>query len=254
MLLFGAAGHFFFGQTSTEAAVDRSGTTVPGDGLAWSVDLSAEPSDEFWARVSERLRTEGATLDPAEVRLWLKDSEEVARRLREADAVHRALQTGWDEPVLPADEEPGPVVELEIAGLGGASTEPDEESVPGDPIGFGEEARGPDELDSAVVQRGAPLGYDPSTLPAGLRPFEAIFSLSETDQAGERLRNYIHRRHRRAEQVFRNLDVFLERAPIARSIDVLMATMEHQPGPMTRRWCRQRLSDLRAQSVGSTEE
>jgi hypothetical protein len=87
--------------------------------------------------------------------------------------------------------------------------------------------------------------WNPKRLPTNLRKFENIFAMSSKADAANRLRKYIHARHRRVHKVFDLLGAYLTIAPKARSIRVLEKMKATKPGPQTRKWLRTNLRDLR---------
>ncbi|MFT7621520.1 MAG: hypothetical protein ACI9WU_000684 [Myxococcota bacterium] len=215
---------------------------------------TVDREDTFWDQVRGRLGDRGRVLDPQQVRRWLDDPAEARRVVREARAVLAVL----DVP----DEVP-----TELADAGGIGPEPaaggDEPVVdePGtEPVGSTDGGDGeqilPDEP-APVVERSEPAAaaeeptprptgdWDPSTLPASLRGFDTMFAMADPTAAARKLKGYIHRRHARADSVFRALDRYIEMAPAERSLAVLSQVDEIGPGPRTRRWATRKARALR---------
>jgi len=223
---------------------------------------AVETSDVvFWDRVDNMLQESGETLKRAQVERWLRNPDEAARVLRNARAVVAALAP-TEADVLAVEEagtlklEPAPNPEDMAVD---SESEPSEEPVAArqapptpptaakeEPLQFAE-VRIPKPADSA--EAGAPrtesTPWNPTKLSAGLRGFERIFKQDDKLRAARQLRGYIHRRHKSASSVFKQLDMYLEVAPKERSLSVLSKMSEVRPGPKTARWVRRHVRVLR---------
>jgi len=182
---------------------------------------TGDTSDEFWEQVSGAVASENGALDQDKVKGWLQSEEEAARRLKEAKAVIAALEPSAVDNT--ANGSTDGLVAAKDAPVGDA---PDVPAV--------KQSEGGSDNKVNVV-------WDPARLPTNLRRFEHIFSMEDPRAAAIRLRNYIHRRHRRANKVIRLLNSYIEMAPKARTLAVLEKLKTVRAGPRTRRWGNRQL-------------
>ncbi len=262
-----AVGLIAFGLSSWLSGGDSSEKAVPVAPEAIEVsDASISEFDaSFWARMSVE-----SIPNASEIRSWA--GADAARRLAEARAVVAALE-GDDLPIEPArtvsaqladeeesietglpDDAPFEDVQRGMpseAAAPGSHPPPKEsadselfaeEEVLGDLKG--DKAAAPP-IERKAVERPRSTAWSPKSLPRRIRGLDRIFRHKDTSRAGERLRNYIHRRHSRVSKVLASLDAYIARAPKERSIAVLKSALRYRPGPKSRRWMRRTLKMLR---------
>jgi len=194
-----------------------------------------------------------------EIRDWAGDN--AGRRLAEARAVVAALEAIQVKPQIAVVEtEKSQGTDLQVGLPDDAPSddidrgEPSEAAAPGSHPPPKDATSEPVEdvlEDSAApvdvsVERPKPQPQKANRLPRRVRALERIFRIRDAARAGETLRNYIHRRHARADKVLARLDKYVNTAPKERVIPVLRNALKHRPGPKTRRWLRRTLKRLRS--------
>lgn len=211
-------------------------------------------ADSFWERI------ESDSIPSArEIRDWAGDN--AGRRLAEARAVVAALEAIPSDGVTESAKDMPSRIEV-AEGLPEDAPfediqrgEPSEAAAPGShpppkepdaEVAEDIEAPLPIPAKEIVDEPQKPSPEKPAALPRRVRAFDRIFRIRNSARAGETLRNYIHRRHARADKVLARLGEYVNLVPKEKTIPVLRNALKHRPGPKTRRWLRRTLKKLRS--------